>query len=85
MGVQNHMLVTNPNEADSNLAAITGMKKKVQQQSRDARSESRRWQSFFSSIGEDLGDLLKFNQLKVPSNYVAFCQTVYSCSEFLVR
>lgn len=39
-------------------------KKKVQQ-SREARSESRRWQSVLGSLGEDVGDLLKFNQLKV--------------------
>lgn len=39
-------------------------KKKVQQM-REARSESRRLQSFLESLGEDVGDLLKFNQLKV--------------------
>ena len=37
---------------------------KVQQQSREARAESRRWQTVVSSLG-DIGDLLKFNQLKV--------------------
>lgn len=44
--------------------AASQTKKKVQQ-SREARSESRRWQSVLSSLGEDYGDLLKFNQLKV--------------------
>lgn len=39
-------------------------KKKVHL-SREARSESRRWLSILSSQGEDYGDLLKFNQLKV--------------------
>lgn len=40
------------------------VKKKVHL-SREARSESRRWLSIVSSLGEDYGDLLKFNQLKV--------------------
>ena len=40
------------------------IKKKVHL-SREARSESRRWLSILSSQGEDYGDLLKFNQLKV--------------------
>jgi len=42
-------------------------KKKVHL-SREARSESRRWLSILSSQGEDYGDLLKFNQLKVRSS-----------------
>ena len=43
-------------------------KDKVKKQaavSREARSETRRIQNVLSSMGEDLGDLLKFNQLKV--------------------
>ena len=39
--------------------------KKKAEKSREARSESRRWQNVLSSMGEDCGDLLKFNQLKV--------------------
>ena len=39
--------------------------KKQAAQSREARSETRRIQNVLSSMGEDLGDLLKFNQLKV--------------------
>lgn len=50
------------------LDIVSQTKKKVQQ-SREARSESRRWQSVLSSLGEDYGDLLKFNQLKVNSFY----------------
>jgi len=44
-------------------------KKKVHL-SREARSESRRWLSILSSQGEDYGDLLKFNQLKVKQNFI---------------
>ena len=49
--------------------AASQTKKKVQQ-SREARSESRRWQSVLSSLGEDYGDLLKFNQLKVSRQFL---------------
>ncbi len=38
---------------------------KKKKMSRDARSETRRIQNVLSSMGEDLGDLLKFNQLQV--------------------
>ena len=40
------------------------VKKKIQQ-TREARSETRRIQNVLSSRGEDISDLLKFNQLKV--------------------
>ena len=49
------------------------MIKKKAEKTREARSESRRWQNVLSSMGEDCGDLLKFNQLKVgllPCNIV---------------
>ena len=41
------------------------LKKSQLSLSRDARSETRRMQNFISSLGEDVGDLLKFNQLQV--------------------
>ena len=50
-------------------------KKKVHL-SREARSESRRWLNILSSQGEDYGDLLKFNQLKVMSCSVNCCSPV---------
>jgi len=57
--------------------AASQTKKKVQQ-SREARSESRRWQSVLSSLGEDYGDLLKFNQLKVTITFL----TYYSMKDY---
>jgi len=60
--VQGSSLDNGDFRSDLDLAAQ--VKKKVQQ-SREARSESRRWQSVLSVKGEDHGELLKFNQLKV--------------------
>ena len=39
--------------------------------SRETRQISRRWQNVLTSLGEDvvLGDLLKFNQLKVITSW----------------
>lgn len=51
-------------ETGTELDTSRETKKKVHL-SREARSESRRWLSILSSQGEDYGDLLKFNQLKV--------------------
>ena len=54
------------------------MVKKKAEKSREARSESRRWQNVLSSMGEDCGDLLKFNQLKVCGGWrVGLCQIVF--------
>ena len=53
------------------------MIKKKAEKSREARSESRRWQNVLSSMGEDVGDLLKFNQLKVGC--VSCYHDVYAC------
>jgi histone-lysine N-methyltransferase SETD1 len=53
----------------------TSQAKKKAQQSREARSESRRWQSVLSSMGEDYGDLLKFNQLKFRKKQLKFARS----------
>lgn len=44
---------------------VNARQKKKIEQSREARSESRRIQNVLTSRGEDVSDLLKFNQLKV--------------------
>ena len=62
-GVQQSQEIEQVHDVDPTGGQTT--KKKIQQQLREARSESRRWQSFFLSMGEEFGDLLKFNQLKV--------------------
>ena len=60
---------TTSGEPGAELDTCRETKKKVHL-SREARSESRRWLSILSSQGEDYGDLLKFNQLKVN---IPFC------------
>ncbi|ELU13685.1 hypothetical protein CAPTEDRAFT_150651 [Capitella teleta] len=59
------------NERDARDAAL---KKKVQI-SREARSESRRWQNVLQLMGEDIGDLLKFNQLKFRKKNLKFAKS----------
>ena len=59
------------------------MIKKKAEKSREARSESRRWQNVLSSMGEDVGDLLKFNQLKVRDMYTLLSIVVVECVLFI--
>ena len=47
------------------LARIEKSRKRKIEKTRDARSNSRRYQTVLSHMGEDVGDLVKFNQLKV--------------------
>ena len=77
-------------ESGEQRAADADQAKKAIQQSREARSESRRWQNVFALSGEDYGDLLKFNQLKVPqqdrhmSNLIAsFARLIKDSQEYV--
>ena len=54
--------------------------KKKAEKSREARSESRRWQNVLSSMGEDVGDLLKFNQLKVGRVFRTTAMCMLACT-----
>jgi len=49
--------------------------KKQASQSREARSETRRIQNVLTSMGEDLGELLKFNQLKFRKKNMKFAKS----------
>ena len=56
---------------------LDAMVRKRAQQNREARSEGRRWQNLLTSnLGEDVAELLKFNQLQVGhllNNHACLC------------
>ncbi|ESN99076.1 hypothetical protein HELRODRAFT_107153 [Helobdella robusta] len=69
-GVQEHKL-TASQPAELEQCLFGG----ANQQLREARSESRRWQSVLSHQGEDLGDLVKFNHLKFRKKQLKFAKS----------